>query len=109
MTAAARSVMERAGIQNQLCARLLFQRALETAVTLHARAEAGERIRPVVLNAIGQRSHIVVSVSARREILPDAVAVRLVGARDRGGVVGSFSNQRVAKRNLHLRIVTLAE
>src|ERR1019366_576746 len=87
----------------------LVERALETAVTLHARAEAGERIRPVVLNAIGQRGHIVVRQSARREILPDAVAVRLVRARESGGVVGSFGNQRVAKRNLHLRIVTLAE
>src|ERR1035437_2258474 len=87
----------------------LVERALETAVTLHAHAQAGERIRPVVLNAIGQRIHLVVAHSARREIFPDAVAVPLVGARDNSGVVGSFSDQRVARRDLHLRIVPLPE
>ncbi len=35
--------------------------------------------------------------------------MRLVGARDTGGIVGSFGDQSVAKSDLHLRIVALAK
>src|SRR5208337_5116885 len=51
--APARSETERAGVQTKRCERLLFHCAFETAVTLYARAQAGERIRPVVFDAIG--------------------------------------------------------
>src|ERR1700735_3150781 len=103
--------MERAGfrIGKEQSALLGFYRGLEAAVALYAGAEAGERIGPVVLDAVGESRHVGLRVSARREILLQAIAVRLVSTRDAGGIVGSFGNQRVAHLDLHLRIGTLVE
>ena len=59
-------------------------------MTLYALAQAGERIRPVVSDTIRQRTELILSVTARRELLFKAFGVRRVGARDTRGIVGGF-------------------
>src|SRR5262245_60862171 len=86
---------------------LFLGRGFDLAVALYARAKTGEGIRPVLPHTAGQRRHLILGVSAGREILLDAIRMR--GSARSRGVIGCFDDQCVAQRLPDRRITAFAE